>query len=99
MPQTLKSELSYTIYQSNAIGNRFHYLMACTNEDFCKIRNIFPNDLYSINKSCRLLDTNSIFIYIMHIHDKSIMKTILQGIVMIFFHYNIYEKLYTVHNH
>ena len=63
-----------TICQSNAVGNKFHYLMSYTNENLSRIRNIFLKDLCNINRSYCLLNPNNLFIYIMKIHDKYTMK-------------------------
>ena len=65
-----------TLCQSNEIGDEFHYLLSCSNQNISETRNIFLNELYGINSSFRLFGTNNLFLYILNIHDKSIMKII-----------------------
>jgi hypothetical protein len=65
-----------TLCQSNEIGDEFHYLLLCSNQKISETRNIFLNDLYGINSSFHLFDTNDLFLYIINIHDKSIMKIV-----------------------
>jgi hypothetical protein len=65
-----------TLCQSNEIGDEFHYLLSCSNQNISETRNIFLNELYGINSSFRLFGKNNLFLYILNIHDKSIMKIV-----------------------
>ena len=65
-----------TLCQSNEIGDEFHYLLSCSNQNISETRNTFLNELYGINSSFRLFGTNNLFLYILNIHDKSIMKIV-----------------------
>ena len=70
-----------TLCQSDEIGDEFHYLMSCPNNEFVKLRNTFVTDICKINSSFRSIDTKNLFLYILNVHDKSIMK-----IISIYFH-------------
>jgi hypothetical protein len=51
-------------------------ILSCSNQKISETRNIFLNYLYGINSSFRLFGTNNLFLYILNIHDKSIMKIV-----------------------
>jgi hypothetical protein len=54
-----------TLCQSNEIGDEFHYLLSCSNQKISDTRNTFLNNLYGINSSFRLFDTEIIYSYIL----------------------------------
>ena len=79
--KTPYNERKCTLCQSDEIGDEFHYLMSCPNNEFVKLRNTFVTDICKINSSFRSIDTKNLFLYILNVHDKSIMK-----IISIYFH-------------
>ena len=58
----------------NEIGSEQHYLMLCSNTMFRTLRYKFIDDLYKINKSLMLFNTQDLFHYIFAIKDKNILK-------------------------
>ena len=58
----------------NEIGNEQHYLLSCSNTMFRTLRNKFIDNLYKINKSLMLFNTEDLFHYVLAMKDKNIIK-------------------------
>lgn len=56
------------------IGDEFHYLMSCSHSSFVKVREVFINNLISINSDFHKFNTKDLFLYLLSMHDTSIMK-------------------------
>ena len=69
----------------NEIGNEQHYLMSCSNTMFRIVRNKFIDYLYKIDKSLMLFNTQDLFLYVLAIKDKNILKKSRQSIVLIYY--------------
>ena len=54
--------------------NEQHYLMSCSNTMFRTLRNKFIHNLYKINKSSMLFNTQDLFHYVLAMKDNSILK-------------------------
>ena len=60
----------------NEVGDEHHFLMSCTNMKFIDLRTKFIDNLYKINGFFNLFTSKNLFIYIMAMKDKSIMKLV-----------------------
>ena len=60
----------------NEVGDEHHFLMSCTNMKFIDLRTKFIDNLYKINRFFNLFTSKNLFIYIMAMKDKSIMKLV-----------------------
>ena len=60
----------------NEVGNEQHYLMQCSNPTFNEIRSNFILKLHQINNSFLLFNNQDLFVYIMSMKDKTIMKLV-----------------------
>ena len=56
----------------NEVGDEYHYLFRCKNNQFVNVRNNFLNDLKEINSSFDCLKHEDLFLYILSMKDKSI---------------------------
>ena len=57
----------------NEFGNEQHYLMSCSNTMFRIEGNKFIDNLYKINKSLMLFNTEDLFHYVLAMKDKNIL--------------------------
>ena len=84
-------ERKCTLCHKNEIGDEYHYITSCSNKKFVELRYTFMNDIYNVNTSFRLFDTKDFFIYILNIHDKTI-------VIAKYFHdiLSIYDSIHIV---
>ena len=55
------------------VGDEMHYFTVCSHKNISKLRELFINKLININKAYVHLSIENCFIYIMCLHDKSVL--------------------------
>ncbi len=60
----------------NVVGNEQHYLMQCSYPIFNKIRYSFLEKLHQVNSSFLVFNNQDLFLYIISMKDKTIMKLV-----------------------
>ena len=58
----------------NENGNEQHYLMSCRNAIIRTLRNNFTDNLYKINKSLMLFNSQDLFHHVMAMKDKNFLN-------------------------
>jgi hypothetical protein len=63
---------------NNNIGDEEHHIMYCYNPILTNLRNKFINNILSINSYLKVLNRQSLFLYVITLHDKNIIEPTLQ---------------------
>jgi hypothetical protein len=63
-------------FNLNEVGNEQHYLMQCSNPTFNEIRSSFIQKWHQIDSSFSLFNNQDLFVYIISMKDKTIMKIV-----------------------
>ena len=62
------------ICEKNQVGDEYHYVMECDDDNVLNLRKCFFEHIYAVNKKYQLLDKCSLFTYLLSMKDELLMK-------------------------